>query len=416
MRESKTLEFKSEVTNTFLKTVSAYANYGDGKIMFGVADNGSTIGIESPKKVCLDIENRINDSIDPVPDYELSIDDKTSVITLEVFEGLHKPYLYKAKAYKRNNTATVPVERDEIAELILEGKNLTFEELPAQTQDLTFTYLEKKMSDVLNTGAVTTDILKTLELFNDKIGINKAGELLADKNSLCGTNIIRFGESISVILDREEYEHVSILKQYDAAVDMYRKYYQYELITGSERQTVMLIPESAFREAMANAIVHRKWNINANISVSMFSNQIEIISPGGLPKGISREDYLKGGISILRNRIIGSVFFRLHLIERFGTGIRRINEAYRDAAQKLLFEITESAIRITLPVLQQETGLNKDEDRIFKMLQRKSMSSSAVAKEAGFSKTKAVKILNKLVETGHIRVSGAGRGTTYSAC
>ena len=415
MRESRTLEYKSDTTNTFLKTVSAYANYGTGFIMFGVADDGSNIGINDPKRACLDIENRINDSIDPVPEYELSIDEKTSVISLKVFEGLHKPYLYKAKAYKRNDTATIPVDRQEMTELILEGKNTSFEELPAEDQKLSFSYLEGKMTAALNTGAITTDILKTLELYNDHIGINKAGELLADKNSFYGINIVRFGNSISMILDREEHTRVSILMQYDAAVDMFRKYYQYEQIAGSSRQTVSLIPEAAFREAIANAIVHRKWDINANINVSMFPDRIEIISPGGLPHGISREDYLKGGLSILRNRIIGSVFFRLQLIERFGTGIRRINEEYRDATQKPLFDINESSIRIILPVFQEESNLNRDEDLIYRLLIRKSMSSSAVAKESGFSKSKAVKILKKLVASGHVRVSGTGRGTTYSA-
>ena len=91
MRESKNLEFKESVTNTFLKTVSAFANYGTGKILFGVMDNGVVKGIENPEKVCLDIENRINDCLDPVPEYILEINERTSVITLTVSEGLHKP-------------------------------------------------------------------------------------------------------------------------------------------------------------------------------------------------------------------------------------------------------------------------------------------------------------------------------------
>ena len=81
MRESRTLEYKESITNTFLKTVSAFANYGSGEIIFGIADDGRMIGIPDPKAACLDIENRINDSIDPVPEYTLSINEKTSVIT-----------------------------------------------------------------------------------------------------------------------------------------------------------------------------------------------------------------------------------------------------------------------------------------------------------------------------------------------
>ena len=101
MKETRTLEFKETVTNTFLKTVSAYANYGTGEIRFGIADDGTVKGISEPKKACLDIENRINDSIDPNPEYTLHINENTSVITLTVYEGIHKPYLYKAKAYRR---------------------------------------------------------------------------------------------------------------------------------------------------------------------------------------------------------------------------------------------------------------------------------------------------------------------------
>jgi len=415
MKESRTREFKSTVTNTFLKTVSAYANYGDGVILFGVDDDGNAVGIENPKQVCLDIENRINDSIEPVPEYEISVDQKKQVITLKVFEGMHKPYMYKAKAYRRSDTATVPVDHQELTDLILEGKNLTFEELPADDQNLSFHLLEKKLSEALHTDAVTTDILKTLELYSDTKGANNAAALLADSNDFYGTQIVRFGDSVSIILDREEFVHVSILKQYDHSVSMYRKYYQYEQIKGSQRETVQLIPESAFREAVANALVHRIWNTQANISISMFPDRIEIVSPGGLPKGISKEDYLKGGISILRNRIIGNVFFRLHLIERFGTGIRRINEEYKDATQKPIYDITDNTIRITLPVFQKNNHLTADENRIYSLLKHKSMPSSAVSSETGFGRSKTLRLLNKLVADGFVSVSGTGRGTTYSS-
>ena len=109
MKENKTLEYKSEVTNSFLKTVSAYANFSTGIIKFGVLDNGETCGIDSPEQTCLDIENKINDSINPKPEYSLSINRRNNTITLTVSEGKHKPYLYKGKAYKRSDTATVEV-------------------------------------------------------------------------------------------------------------------------------------------------------------------------------------------------------------------------------------------------------------------------------------------------------------------
>ena len=379
MRESKNLEFKESVTNTFLKTVSAFANYGTGKILFGVMDNGVVKGIENPEKVCLDIENRINDSLDPVPEYILEINERTSVITLTVSEGLHKPYLYKAKAYRRNDSATVPVDRLSLTRLILE------------------------------------DTLKTLELYKDGEGFTVAAELLADQNSFSGIDMIRFGDSINILLDRELHERESILTQYDAALSMYRKYYQYEQINGSERETVILIPEAAYREAVANALVHRTWDVETNIHVEMFPDKIEITSPGGLPQGVTKEEYLRGGLSVLRNRIIGNLFFRLHLIERFGTGIRRIKESYKDNDRKPIFEVFENSIKIMLPVMDACNALTADENRIYLLIKRKALPSSSLVEETGFGKTKVVSILRRLMDKGYVQSVGNGRGTKYTA-
>ena len=415
MRESKSLEYKESVTNTFLKTVSAYANYGTGEIIFGVTDDGKVIGINDPEKTCLDIENRINDSIDPVPDYSLSINGRTSVITLTVAEGIHKPYLYKAKAYRRNDSATIAVDRLELSRLVLEGQNRTFEELPASDQQLEFRTLKDKLTEVLHIESFSLDTLKTLELYNDSIGFNKAAELLSDRNRFCGTDIVRFGENISMILDRETLEHRSLLLQYEQALGMYRKYYQYEQVKGSTREKVFLIPEEAFREAIANALVHRTWDVDANINVAMFPDKIEVTSPGCLPQGVSEADFLKGGISIPRNRIIAGVFFRLHLIERFGTGIRRINESYAGSRVKPIFETTDNTIRITLPVIQENNDLNADENTVYNLLKGKLLPSSVITEQTGFGKSKTVSILKNLVKNGYIRVYGNGRGTKYSA-
>ena len=107
MRETRTLEFKETITNTFLKTVSAFSNYDGGTIFFGVDDDGNIKGLPDVKQACLDIENKINDSITPQPDYTLEVQNNDQTIKLTVKSGLQKPYLYKSKAYKRNDTATI---------------------------------------------------------------------------------------------------------------------------------------------------------------------------------------------------------------------------------------------------------------------------------------------------------------------
>ena len=262
---------------------------------------------------------------------------------------------------------------------------------------------------------INKDILKTLELYSDQSGFNNAAALLADDNQFTGIDIIRFGDTIDEIMDRESLENISILSQLEKTLQMFRKYYQYEKIEGAERKCIDKIPEKAFREAIANALIHRMWDIPASIKVSMYADRIEISSPGGLPAGISEEEYLNGQISILRNPIIGNVFFRLKYIEKFGTGIMRINHAYRNALIKPSYQCFSNSIKVILPVIRENYDLNEAEQILVNILKGKEkMSRSEIEKAAEMEKSKAVRTLNSLIEKKILKKTGAGRGVRYT--
>ena len=241
--------------------------------MFGVNDDGTICGIDNVEQICLDIENRINDSISPKPDYKLRIEESNNVIHLIVQAGEYKPYLYKGKAYRTSDSATIEVDQDELKRLVLAGINLSFEEIACGKNELSFNELTAKLMEKLELSAVSEDVLRTLGLFTKDKKYNNAAALLADKNDFYGIDIARFGNSINEIMDRETIEKTSILKQYDAAVRMMKRYYQYEEISEIERKKVDLIPETAYREAIANALIHRDWSMNAHIRISLFSDR-----------------------------------------------------------------------------------------------------------------------------------------------
>ena len=309
MRETRTLEFKETVTNTFLKTVSAFSNYDGGTILFGVNDDGNMKGLPDVKQSCLDIENKINDSIFPQPNYTLEVQNNDQTIKLLVKSGLQKPYLYKSKAYKRNDTATIEVDTLEFSRLILDGKNIRFEELPCKEQELSFEVLHRKLEESIQIETFNQDTLKTLNLYDNVNGYNNAAGLLADKNHFPGIDIVKFGENISIIQKRTTFEHISILDAYEKSIPVFRDYYQYEVIQGVDRKKMEKIPEVAFREAIANALIHRVWDVESQIRVLMFDDRIEVVSPGGLPSGITAEEYLSGKLSVLRNRNLANVFY-----------------------------------------------------------------------------------------------------------
>ena len=413
MKETKKLEFKSDITNTFLKTVSAFANYEGGQIKFGVADDGKVIGLKDPVQSCLDIENKINDTIRPQPQYELVVQESDKTVTLIVEAGRNKPYTYKSKAYRRNDTATIEVDELELTRLILQGKNINYEELPADNQELSFKILEKRAKQEIGIKSLNKDVLKTLNLYSDSDGYKQAAALLADENEFPGIDIARFGESISIILKRVTFEHESVLEELEKAVRIYRDYYQYEEIQGIERKKVEKIPEEAFRETIANALIHRTWDVNAQIRVMMFDDRIEISSPGGLPTGISEEEYLKGNVSILRNPILGNVFYRLHIVEILGTGIVRIQEAYKYSDKKPVFEIFDNSINVILPVIG-NADLTEDEKVVYEVLSKTMPKSiSEITDMTPFGKSKVTTLLKSLARKNYVSVTGNGRGTKY---
>lgn len=414
MRENSTLEFKETITNTFLKTVSAFANYGGGTILFGVDDNGNAVGLKDPIQACLDIENKINDSIHPQPRYSLNVNSDDSTVVLKVSSGESKPYLYKSKAYRRSDSATVEVDTLEMSRLVLQGKNLSFDRLPANMQSLTFCKLESEIKQKVGVKTFDEDTLRTLGLYSTESGYNNAAALLADSNEFPGIDMALFGESISIIRRRETSQKKSVLIEYEDALKLFRESFRYEQVSGAIRKTVYRIPEEAFREAIANAIAHRAWDVNAQIRVAMFENRIEVTSPGGLPAGLSEREYLEDMISVRRNPVLAEVLFRLGVIEAFGTGIRRIKDTYETSMTKPQFRITQNTVTVILPVLKDELGLTRDQQQVFDLLSSAyALSMGELSAHVEFGRSKLTKIVKDLIAQGVVKSEGTGRGTKY---
>ena len=413
MRETATLEFKQQLSKSYLKTVSAYANYGTGKIIFGIADDGTPVGLADPQDTCLRIEHAINDSIDPVPRFKLAIEGDTRTVTLTVHEGPDKPYLSSGRAYRRTDTSTVEVSRLEYGRLVLTGEHVSFDALVAKEQDLAFGHLEKELASKLGLKPLDQNSLISLELMTPSGEYCNAAALLADSNHFPGIDIARFGESINIINARHTFEHMSVLEQMQRTLEVFDTYYAYEEIVGFERIAKTLVPREAFREAIANALVHRCWDVRANIKVGMFADRIEITSPGGLPAGITEELYLAGGPSVARNPILANVFFRLGHIERFGTGIPRILDEYAHETVSPSFALRDSSITVMLPVTVLE-NVTLDEEAILAVLAKGSaLTRSQISEKTQLSKSKAIRTLNALVEKGLVTKVGEGRSVRY---
>lgn len=410
--ESKYCELKETMTKTYLKTVSAFANFFDGTIIFGINDDGEVVGIDNIKEFVLNVENQINDSISPKPDFKFIIN-KDKTIALFVSKGDFTPYLYSNKAYKRNDTSTIEVSEIELRRLYLEGSNTYFDELAIKESNLSFNYLEKYFQKIIGISKLSDDIKKSLKLLkNDKY--NNASFLLADSNNFPGIDIVEFGDNENIFKNRLTISNCSLLKQYDEAMKMFDQVYTFEEIKNGERHNVEIISREAFREALANAIVHRVYDVNANTKISMYKDKVTITSPGGLMPYYTKEDYLSGSYSIIRNPIIASIFNRLNIIEAFGTGIKRIIRSYSNSLNKPIFDISDNAISVTLPSYNKKDLTSCELDTLLMLSKYINYSRSDIEKITGYSKDKVIRILNSLILKGYINKTGNNKSIMYS--
>lgn len=426
--ETKYIEFKKEYASSLLKTVSAFANYHDGKIILGVGDAGEVTGIANLTQLRLNIENAINDNIDPRPYFEMSIKEIASkaVLVLKVLKGDCTPYYYKNKAYKRSDTSSVEVDRFELGKLILEGQNFSYEELESKNQVLEFGYLGKKFREKKRINSLSVDILKSLELIRNEKYTNAAA-LLSDGNPLDNSSImlVKYSKELMNINDRLNLNRISIIEQFDQCLNFYYKHISVqETISGPYRETREEIPVVAYREAVANAIIHRDYMAPGDIKIEIFEDRVEIISPGGLPAGISEEEYVEGRLSVMRNRIIADIFLRLGIIEKLATGIRRIKEHYIGYLHQPEFSVKENSIKVVLPKATNEkigevpdveyNVLRNDERKIIDYIKQHGEITRKIAEGLlKKGKTQTYNTLKSLLERRYIVSFSRGKNTRY---
>lgn len=146
----------------------------------------------------------------------------------------------------------------------------------------------------------------------------------------------------------------------------------------------------------------------------MFDDRIEVTSPGGLPPTITKDEYLLGGVSAPRNPLLANVFFRLGYVESFGTGIRKINNAYAGFVPQPMYDITAEAVRITLSVISSRPDIDSEEARVLDALaDGNAHSRQEIEKHCGFARDRVLRILHTLEQKGTVRRTGQARATRY---
>lgn len=441
MLEGKNIEFKRQYTDDIKYAVLAFANTEGGTLYIGINDDGSVEGVENPDAVMLQVMNMIRDTIRP--DITVAVDCSTElmenkhVVVLIIQRGVARPYylankgIRPAGVYVRQGASSVPASETAILQMIKESSGDVYEEARSLNQNLTFkeaeAYFAKKH---LQFGDAQK---RTLQLISADGTYSNLGMLLSDQCISIIKLAVFEGSKKIVFHDRKELNG-SLFKQLEDAYAYINQFnYTRSEFPGLERVDTRDYPPEAVREALLNAVIHREYGIGGPTLISIFDDRIEFVTIGGLVKGLSLAD-IKLGVSMLRNKNLANVFYRLHLIEAYGTGLLKIDECYADCAVKPQLLATDNAFKLVLPNInfaakrvknysfedESKTASKKEERyQIVLELARKNslITRSMIEKALHVSTSTAVLVLKKMLQLGLLKKYGEGRNVSYSlAC
>ncbi len=428
LKEGMKLELKKQFVKDLAKTVVAFGNTNGGKIYIGIDDNGKVVGIDNPDQELLKLTNTVRDGIRPdiTPFTSSSFEniEGKDVIVFEVQKGTASPYYLTSKGirpegvYIRQGSSSVPASRSAIIKMIKETDGDSYEETRSLDQDLTYNTLR----DEFHRADIKLEIpqMKTLKIIGEDDLYTNLGLLLSDQCPHSIKAAVFEGTGKNKFKDRYEFSG-SVIKQMReiyAFVDRYNR--TQSTVDGLDRIDIREYPETAVREALLNSIIHKDYAYGSSTLVSIFDDRIEILSVGGLMKGLTREDIMIG-TSILRNRNLANIFYRLKWIEAFGTGILKIQEAYENHGLEPKFEITDNAFKLTLPAMRllekkekDSLQLNSSEQKITEMFEmEKFIKRLDIEQKLSISQPMAVKLLRGLIEKKIIEKVGNGKNTKY---
>lgn len=430
-QESETVELKSVVVDDIKKEIVAFANCKGGKLYIGVQNDGTVVGLDDPDGAALQISNMVRDAIKPdltlFLHYTTLNENGKQIVAIDVQQGTERPYYIAKKGLRpegvfvRQGYSSVPATNTAIRRMIKETDGDYFEEMRSLEQDLTFEAAEQEFSE--RNILFGESQMKTLGITTPDGVYTNLGLLLSDQCVHTIKAAVFQGTSQNEFKDRKEFSG-SLFRQMREVYD----YIDFRNQTHSSFQKLRRIdqrdyPETAVRETLLNLLVHREYSFRASTFISLYTDRIEFTSIGGLVSGVTLKDVMMG-ISVCRNVKLANVFYRLELIEAYGTGILKIMGAYAGTGKEPEIEVSDNAFKIILPNLnvyaeQEKTEIappknSAEEDTVIALAKaQETFTRKDVERALGISQTTCGRLLKQMIERGQIVQEGRSRNTHY---
>jgi len=360
--EGFTTEFKRSGTSNLGREICAFANTTGGVILIGVADSGEVFGVADHNRLKSEVQSIARSAEPPIA---VDVERIGEVLCITVPEQHSKPYSFGGKFFIREGATSQQMARNEIREFFFKEGLIHFDETPCNDYDLERDLTPEIWSRFVQHARLPEGLEACSAL--DNLHLTKDGKMTHAGAWLLCDDITRYtlqahvtcamfrGSTKTYILDRKDF-----------AGDLYAIYEEVMAYLQAKLNTALIphargrderleLPEDALREALVNAIAHRDYRSTANVQVYVFHDRVEIVTPGGLPAGMYEEDL--GIKSVPRNPLLFGMFYRMGMVERVGSGIKRIREMCRDyGVAEPVIEVSENWVTTTFKRSIEQVG------------------------------------------------------------
>jgi ATP-dependent DNA helicase RecG len=415
---------KSQFTDEIKRTAVAFANTSGGKIYIGIDDDGTVVGLDAPDLTARQAGDSVRNSIKPDITRFMRIDivehSGKNIVVIAIERGVYAPYYLAERGMKpsgvfvRVGSATVPATDEHIRRMIKDADGERYISARSLIQELTFARTSKEFADM--NLAFELPQQQSLGIIGENGIYTNLGLLLSEQCQHSVKVAVFDGTSKSVFKSRKEFGGSLIMQLYDVI-----EYLDYFNLVQAKIGKVRRVehrnyPVDAIREAVLNMLVHREYALSASSFVNVYDDRMEFLSVGGLAPGISL-DAILSGVSHTRNEGLAKIFYRLELVEAYGTGITRIMDNYGDCERKPEINVTDTSFMLILPNTRYETANappNEQERTVMSLIERDGYATAkSLEQDLELGATQSYNILKRMADTGKLTASRSGHRIEY---
>ncbi|MEA2068296.1 MAG: ATP-binding protein [Verrucomicrobiota bacterium] len=332
--EGQLVEFKRSGTSHLGREICAFANSLGGRILIGVSDTGTVLPVEGGNALRSEIQSIARNLEPPLM---VEIEEVGGVLVVGVPSSRFKPHSSSGKFHLREGATCQQMNRDEIREFFYREGLVYFDEKENDRFSWPDDLDQAAYGKMVEVCGITPSLAPEQLLAN--LGLLKNGCMTYAGSLLLGSNASRLvpgatincclfqGTTKTRILDQKTFG-ADFLSNYHSAVNYLGAHLNTAYEIGFERTDKLELPEGALREALLNAMGHRDYRKPGDLQVHIFQDRVEISNPGGLVGGLTLETL--GTRSIPRNPLLFGMMQRMDLVEKVGSGLKRIHDMCRE--------------------------------------------------------------------------------------